>query len=127
MSEHAFLSNGGNIMSNIYNIDKNAHYFVLMHPLECYGPIVITSSLNREKWVECIIVEERYKVDDGYKVELRALDENYGREIFYQEDFISWVKFMYTCIKMSISTKSEVIHYYYLFFPLKTSLNPQWF
>ena len=61
-------------------IDRNAHYFLLMHPLEGvaipgYGAIVYTSSTTREKWVECEIVEERYKLEEGYKVELRSVEE----------------------------------------------------
>ncbi len=76
-------------MNNIYGIDKKSHYFVLMHPIELYGPVAIKSSGTREKWVECVIVEESYKVDDGYKVELRSIEEGYGKETFYQEDFIS--------------------------------------
>ena len=51
-------------------------------------PIVYKSNGTREKWVECEIVEERYKLDQGYKIELRALDEKYGKETFYIEDFL---------------------------------------
>jgi len=75
-------------------IDRNAHYFLLMHPLEGvaipgYGAIVYTSSTTREKWVECEIVEERYKLEEGYKVELRSVEEGYGKETLYIEDFLS--------------------------------------
>ena len=69
-------------------IDKNAHYFTLMHPLEAfmipgYGAIVMTSSDSREKWVECVVVE------------LRSIEEGYGKEEFYIEDFISLEKLGY--------------------------------
>lgn len=74
---------------NKYNIDTEAHYFILMHPLEGFGPIVFTSNLTREKWVECQITESRYKIDNGYKVELMSLEEGYGKRSFYIEDFIS--------------------------------------
>ena len=78
----------------INQIDRDAHYFVLMHPLEGvaipgYGAIVYTSSNTREKWVECEIVEERYKLSDGYKIELRSIEDGYGKESFYIEDFLS--------------------------------------
>lgn len=60
----------------MYNIDKSAHYFVLMHPLESVlGLMFYTSSNTREKWVECEVVEERYKVEDEYKVELRSIEQ----------------------------------------------------
>lgn len=76
-----------------YNIDKDAHYFVLMRPLHgVFGLFCYTSSTDREKWVECKIVEEEYKVDDEYKVELRAIEPGYGKETFYQEDFVSMLK-----------------------------------
>ena len=70
----------------INQIDRNAHYFVLMHPLEGvaipgYGAIVFTSSNTREKWVECEIVEERYKLEDGYKIELKSVEDGYGKEV----------------------------------------------
>lgn len=81
----------------INQIDRNAHYFVLMHPLEGvaipgYGAIVFTSSNTREKWVECEIVEERYKLEDGYKIELKSVEDGYGKENFYIEDFLSSLK-----------------------------------
>lgn len=82
-------------------IDKNKHYFILMHPLECFGIFCFTSSTTREKWVECEIVEERYKVSDGYKVELRAIESGYGKETYYQSDFESLVKKGYILEKTS--------------------------
>lgn len=76
-------------------INTNKRYFVLMHPLEIVSPllrITMKSSNSREKWVECYIDESRYKVADGYKVTLKAIDERYGSESFYQCDFISLLK-----------------------------------
>lgn len=71
-------------------IDKEKHYFVLMHPIEnVFGLIFYTSSNTREKFVECEIVEDRYKVSDGYKVTLKSIEPGYGWEHFYQEDFLS--------------------------------------
>lgn len=75
------------------NIDREAHYFILMHPLEGivtpYGPIIYTSSSTREKWVECAIVEENYKLSEDYKIELRSVEPGYGKEAYYMEDFFS--------------------------------------
>ena len=76
-----------------YNIDKNAHYLVKMHPLENFmGIVYFKSDSTKAEWVECIIVEEQYQVADGYKIELRAIDKRYGKESYYQEDFIALVK-----------------------------------
>ena len=75
---------------NRHGIDKNKHYFCLMHPIETFmGIISWTSSDSREKWVECEIVEDRYKVDDNYKVTLKSIEPGYGSEDFYQMDFVS--------------------------------------
>ena len=73
---------------NKYGIDTKAHYFLLMRPLEGLG---YRTTLSREKWVECVITESRYKIDDGFKIELMALDERYGKERFYIEDFLSYL------------------------------------
>ena len=72
-------------------IDKNRHYFILMHPLESFLGICFTSSNTREKWVECEIIENRYKLADGYKVELKSIEDGYGAETFYQDDFKSLI------------------------------------
>ena len=71
-------------------IDKNAHYFVLLHPLEGLldTPFVYTSSSTRERWVECVIVEDQYSLDFGYKVELVSIEPGYGHALFYVDDFI---------------------------------------
>ena len=70
-------------------INKDKHYFCLMHPLETFlGIITWTSSSTREKWVECEIVEDRYKVERGYKVTLKSIEPGYGRMDFYQMDFV---------------------------------------
>ena len=75
-------------------IDKNSHYFLLMHPLEhenIIPGIVLTYTVpgSRAKWVECEIVEDKYKIDEGYRIELKSIEEGYGKETFYIKDFIS--------------------------------------
>lgn len=79
---------------NPYNIDKTAHYF--MEAMR-KGPCLPFSSLclcdpNDTDWTECEIVEDRYIVDEGYRVTLRPIDEHFAREDFYQEDFVSLMK-----------------------------------
>ncbi len=54
-------------------IDKNSHYFLLMHPLEhenIIPGIVLTYTVpgSRAKWVECEIVEDKYKIDEVIKL-----------------------------------------------------------
>lgn len=73
-----------------YEIDDAATYFLLMRPIhDVCGIFGYTTTTDREKWVECRIVEENYKLSDGYKVEFRAVEDGYGKETFYQSDFKS--------------------------------------
>ena len=64
-----------------------------MHPLEGFNlngiEIRYCTNRSRVKWVECEIVEENYKFDDGFKIELRSVEPGYGKETFYTDDFIS--------------------------------------
>ena len=80
-------------MLDVKNIDPKKRFFVLMHPFELVSPLLgglyLKSSNSRPKWIECYIDESRYKVSDGYKITLRAIDERYGSETYYQDDFIS--------------------------------------
>ncbi len=85
-------------------VDRDAHYFVLMHPLEGiyipgYFSVFYTSNTTREKWVECVIVEENFRVDDGYKIELRSIEPGYGKETFYLDDFLKDLKNNYRIVK----------------------------
>lgn len=91
-----------------YNFNLNSHYFVPMRPLRGIpGLFSYTSSLDRLIYVECKIVEEEYKLKDEYKIELRALDPNYGKEIFYTCDFNSMLKTGYIVEKTSPKQHSE--------------------
>lgn len=75
------------IEKNENHINKDIHYFCLMRPIESFFGISFTSSLDEPEWFECYVDEERYKVEDNYKITLRAVD---GRayEHYYQDDFL---------------------------------------
>lgn len=67
-------------------------YFVKMRPIR-YSPFIgvtYTVSTDREKWVDCAIVENRFKASS--KITLCSLEAGYGREEFYLTDFESLVK-----------------------------------
>ena len=103
-------------MNRAGEIDRTAHYFILMHPLEGmaipgFGAIVYTSSDTREKWVECEIVEERYKIDDGYKIELRSIEPGFGKETFYIEDFLSNIESNYRVVKKEPGMECVEVHW----------------
>lgn len=100
---------------NRYNLDKEGRYFVKMHPLD-YVPIpgvgviaIGKSSSSREKWVECKIIEDRYKVDENYKVTLEAIEPGYGRETFYQSDFVSLMESGFVIKKTSDNQHVEKV------------------
>ena len=76
------------------NIDKNAHYYILMHPLESimtpWGLVGFwTSNTTREKWVECEIID---KTPPYGKVVLQSVEDGYGSDTIYHSDFISGLK-----------------------------------
>lgn len=96
------------------NIDKNNHYFTLMRPLN-YVPCIgwaYTSSTDKEEWVECEVVEDRYIVSDGYKVTLKAIDKRYGSRDFYQSDFESLLDKGYIIKKTGNKQHVEEIKWY---------------
>jgi len=82
------------IQENI--IDKgieNVRFFAQMGQISAILPWGMAMvSNNNETWVECKINEDRYKVEDGYKITLKALDPRFTYEHYYQSDFESLVK-----------------------------------
>ena len=75
------------------DFDKKAHYYDLRHPLEgLKGFLEYTTSNSREKWVECEIVEDEYKIEDGYNILLRSLEPGYGSKSYDQYTFFSFLK-----------------------------------
>lgn len=93
-----FINYNISLWGGMLIIDKSAHYFILMHPLEVFmvptfGAVVFTSSNTREKWVECIIDEsDGYKIEDGYNVVLRSVEPGYGKKSYDQLTFVSLLR-----------------------------------
>lgn len=97
---------------NYHNIDKEAHYFCLMQPIETFmGLISFTSSDTPWEWLECYVDEKRYKVDDNYKITLRALN-GCAYEHYYQDDFISLMKQGLIVKKTSDTMHAETVDFY---------------
>jgi hypothetical protein len=72
-------------------IDK-IRFYVPMHPVEHFmGVCAFTSSNTPEYFTECYINEERYKVDDEYKITLHACDPRFSYEHYYQCDLASLI------------------------------------
>jgi len=75
---------------------KNLRFFIPMQRIQGLAhiglPIGIIDSSSEEVVVECVVDERRYKVEEGYKIELRAVndqdpDQYFGSKTFYQMDF----------------------------------------
>lgn len=75
---------------NYRHINKDIHYFCLMQPIQSIFGIAFGCSSDNFEWFECFVDEERYKVDDNYKITLRALNGN-AYEHYYQDDFLSLI------------------------------------
>lgn len=78
-------------MTNYYNIDATAHYFVPMRPVSHFAGIIsFTSSNSPEYFVECEV--QPYDIEGiDYKCYLVPVTEecryHFGREEFYSCDF----------------------------------------
>lgn len=97
---------------NYRNIDKEAHYFCLMQPIETFmGMISFTSSDSPWLWFECVVDESRYKVDDNYKITLRAIN-GCAYEHYYQDDFLMLIREGRIVKKTSESLHAEFVDFY---------------
>lgn len=79
---------------------NNLRFFIPMRRIQSLHmlglPIGMIDSSTPEVMQECVVDEHRYKVADGYKIELRAVnstEENYfGSKTFYQSDLESMLR-----------------------------------
>lgn len=90
-------------------------FFLLSRPLE-WDPFGIVCWKSRgignpDIWAEFEVIEDRYKIKDGYKVELKAINPIFGRETYYQCDFDSLIKKGYIIPKTSEKQHVEVIEW----------------
>ena len=74
---------------------KNKHdvYFMWpMRPLHAVGPIGFTCSSDKSEMQKCRIDESRYKVQENFKIMLRAEDPAYSYESFYLMDLFTLLR-----------------------------------
>lgn len=74
---------------------RNIRIFQPMSRLQYAGlipGIAFRTSDTPRDCVECEINESRYRVADGYKITLRALDPAYGCDHYYQSDLESLIR-----------------------------------
>lgn len=51
-----------------------------------------TTSSDKAQGVHCKIVEDRYQVEEGYKIGIQSISAGFGGETFYQSDFSQLVQ-----------------------------------
>lgn len=72
---------------------NEAKFIVPMAKLEQFGFLTYTSSTDKKDKVICTINEDRFKVEDNYKITLIAEDkDNYGKKHYYTSDLASLIK-----------------------------------
>lgn len=100
------------VQSIIHDGIENTRFFVPMHPLEgIRGLVTFTSSSTPEILVECRIDETRYKVKEGYKITLRAINPAFGQDHYYTCDLLSLIKSGHIFIKTNGKEHIESFEY----------------
>lgn len=95
---------------NYRHINKDIHYFCLMHPIQSFMGVAFTCSSDEPMWFECEVNEERYKVEDNYKITLRAINGG-AYEHYYQDDFLSLMYEGFIIPKRSDETHIEYVSF----------------
>lgn len=86
----------------------NFRCFALMGKITTITPFgLCLVSGDNETWTECRIDEERYKVEDGYKITIRSNDPSFSYDHYYQHDFMEMVKAGFIIIKTNDSQHIE--------------------
>lgn len=87
---------------------ENFRCFALMGKITVITPFgFCLVSGNRETWTECKIDEDRYKVEDGYKITIRSLDPSFSYEHYYQHDFMQMMEAGFIVVKTNNSQHIE--------------------
>jgi hypothetical protein len=94
---------------------KNLRFFIPMQKLQFGGliPRIAFKVGGDPTFVtECYIDEELYKVEDNYKITLRAMDLIFGRESYYISDLESLLKCEpdYRVFVLTIDGYTEIKH-----------------
>jgi len=72
---------------------QNLRFLVPMRPVHnVFGIFGYTSSSDAEVLQICRITEDRYKLEENYKIQLKSEDKRFGKEAFYISDLNSLVK-----------------------------------
>ena len=79
------MNNKISLLGEINRIGKNKiRFFIPMRPIHSFsGFCSFTSSDDPEYLTECYIDEQRYKVEDDYKITLRAVNPLFSWQHFY--------------------------------------------
>jgi hypothetical protein len=67
---------------------ENVMFMVPMKPIRTMSFISYTSSQDDDVIVPCKINEDRYKINERYKITLESIYPQFGKEHFYQGDLV---------------------------------------
>lgn len=70
---------------------ENCKFLVPMKPLRNAFFVKYTSSSDDDVIVPAIIVEERYKIEANYKIELCSIYKEFGKESYYVSDLVKLI------------------------------------
>lgn len=105
------MNNTISLLDEINRIGKQKiRFFVPMFPVHSIiGFCSYTCFTDPEYLTECFIDEERYKVEEGYKITLKSINHMFGYKHFYQCDLESLINQK----KVYIAEDSEIIEQFW--------------
>lgn len=77
---------------------EKIEFLVPMRPLKDFGLFTFTSTDDKPVRVKCRMVEERYQLEDAYKIQVASIEPGYGKEDFYLSDFVHLINQGYISI-----------------------------
>lgn len=89
---------------------ENFRCFAICRKFDLMTPFGFGLSSDRNStWAECRISENRYQLEEGYKITLVPLDLSFASEDYYQEDVYSMFQSGHMIVKTSEAQHVEHI------------------
>lgn len=85
-----FVSGDDFVQSILHDGAKNVRFLAPIRPFE--KSMGITSSDTPKNLLECYIDETKYKVKEGYKITLKAIDPAFGWSHYYYTDLLDLIR-----------------------------------
>ena len=65
---------------------ENLKFVIKLRPLRGFSWFKYTTSRDKEQEVICEVFENRYKIEDGFKITLRSIDPRFGTKTYFIHD-----------------------------------------